>query len=177
MEFTLIYITSQILTIGMYGLLALSYYLKSRSKILIANFLGSILIAVALLLLEAYTGAAMALIAIIRNFIFLIDEKKNGKVDKIKSKDVLILVVILLMIVLAAIPTFTSTLSLLPVLATSIFTFSIWQKKKIVYKVLGVPVSILWIVYSIYIATLFGIILEVIVLLFIISSLIQRKSK
>jgi len=65
MALTPIYIASQVLTIAMYATLATSYYLKDRTKILLINFLGCILIGGAYLLLSAYTGAVMALIAII----------------------------------------------------------------------------------------------------------------
>jgi hypothetical protein len=37
----------------------------------------------------------------------------------------------------------------------------IWQKKTSVYKVLGIPVGIIWVIYNIYIASIFGIILEI----------------
>ena len=40
MELTINYILSQIFTIIMYGLLALTYYAKDRKKVLIINFLS-----------------------------------------------------------------------------------------------------------------------------------------
>ena len=177
MELTPIYITSQVLTIAMYATLAISYYLKDRTKILLINFLGCVLIGSAYLLLSAYTGAVMALIAIIRNIIFLIDEKKNGKSEKITKKDTVILVIILLLITIATIPTYNGFLSLLSVFATSLYSISIWQKKTIIYKILGIPICLLWLAYNLYVLSLFGIILESIILLFALSGFILEKKR
>jgi len=177
MELTAAYIASQILTIAMYVTLAISYYMKDRTKILLINFLGCLLIGLAYLLLSAYTGAVMALISVIRNIIFLIDEKKNGKSEKIVKKDIYILIFIYLIIVIVTIPTYNSLLSLLSVFATSLFTFSVWQKKTIIYKALGIPISSLWIAYNIYVLSLFGFVLESIILIFALSGFIIEKKK
>ena len=71
MELTLTYIMSQVFTIIMYLLLAISYYAKDRKKILILSFLSLVANALAYVLLEAYTGLAMCIVAFVRNIIFL----------------------------------------------------------------------------------------------------------
>ena len=86
MEWSLTYISSQILTLAMYVTLVITYYLKDRKKILFVNFLGLIFLGIAYIFLSAYTGLAMVIIAMVRNIIFLIDEKKNGKSNKITKK-------------------------------------------------------------------------------------------
>ena len=177
MELTPIYIASQVLTIAMYVTLAITYYLKDRKTILIINFLGCVLIGSAYLLLSAYTGALMALIAIIRNVIFLIDEKKNGKSEKITKKETAILAFIFLLIIAVTIPSYNGFLSLLSVFATSLYSISVWQKKTITYKILGIPIGILWIFYNIYVMSLFGIILESVILLFAITGFAMEYKK
>ena len=79
MEWTLTYILSQIFTIVMYILLASTYYLKDRKKVLIVSFLSTISVGIAYILLKAWTGFAMCIVATIRNIIFIIDEKKEWK--------------------------------------------------------------------------------------------------
>ena len=74
MELTLTYVMSQVFTIIMYLLLVISYYAKERKNILILGFLSLIANAIAYVLLEAYTGLAMCIVAVIRNIIFIIDE-------------------------------------------------------------------------------------------------------
>jgi len=178
MEFTPIYIASQVLTVAMYITLAITYYLKDRKAILLVNFLGCIFIASAYLLLSAYTGMAMALIAITRNIIFLIDEKKNGKSETINKKDIVILLSLYLIIIIVTIPFYNGFLSLLSVFATFVFTFAVWQKKIIVYKFLGMPISLLWLSYNIFILSLFGIVLESIIVIFAaIGFILEWKRK
>ena len=46
-----------------------------------------------------------------------------------------------------------------------LYTYSVWQKKTSIYKLLGIPVGILWILYNIYVQSIFGIILESLLLI------------
>lgn len=160
MHITTTYIVSQIFVIITYIFLASTYYAKDRKKILIINFLSLISNLIAYILLNAYTGLAMCIVAIIRNIIFIFDEKKNGKSEYIKKKDILILIVLYVISIISAIFTYNGFLSLLSVFATMLYTFSVWQKKPKIYKILGIPIGILWISYNIYIKSIFGIILE-----------------
>lgn len=81
MEITVTYVFSQIFTILMYILLAISYYAKNRKSVLILGFLSVIANGIAYILLKAYTGLAMCIVALIRNMIFLFDERKNINKD------------------------------------------------------------------------------------------------
>lgn len=170
------YILSQVFTIINYALVGLTYYAKDRKKILIISFLAVNTNAIAYILLHAWTGVAMCIVVQIRNIIFLIDEKKNGKRETISRKDVVILVILYFITIISTVFTYEGFLSLLSVFATSIYTFSVWQKKTNIYKLLGIPVGILWILYNIYVKSIFGIILESILLICSISGyLLERK--
>ena len=159
MELTVNYVLSQVFTILMYVLLGLTYYAKDRKKVLILSFISVIANGIAYVFLSAWSGLAMCILALIRNIIFLVDEKKNGKRDKINKFDIIVLSII------SAIITYEGFLSLLSVFATMLYTVSVWQKKTNIYKLLGIPVGILWILYNIYIMSIFGIILESILLI------------
>ena len=165
MELTIKYILSQIFTIAMYGLLVLSYQSKKRNNILILSLLSQVTCGIAYILLDAYTGLAMCIIAFIRDIIFMIDENKNGKRDEITKKDIVFLIVFYLLIIISTIFTYQGLYSLLSVIATIIFTYSVWQKKTKVYKFLGIPIGILWILYNLYVKSLFGVILESLLLI------------
>ena len=177
MELTLSYILSQIFVIVGYIFLAVSYHSKDRTRILMLNFGTLVMIGISYFFLSAYTGLAMIIIALTRNLIFLYDEKKYGKTEAITKRDIAILVAIYVAIIIATYLTYTSILSLSSVLATVIFTYSVWQKKTSVYKGLGIPVVMIWIIYNVYIMSLFGIILETTLLLFVISGLILELRK
>ncbi len=83
MDLNVAYILSQVFTIITYALLALTYYAKDRKKVLILSFLSLTANGIAYIFLSAWTGFAMCIVALIRNIIFLIDEKKNGKRERI----------------------------------------------------------------------------------------------
>ena len=105
------------------------------------------------------------IVALIRNIIFIIDEKKNGKRDKINKTDISILIGLYVILGGFAILTYDGFLSLLSVFATMLYTYSVWQKKTIIYKFLGIPIGVLWVSYNIYVKSIFGVILEGILLI------------
>ncbi len=165
MELTISYILSQVFTIIMYVLLAITYYAKDRKKILILSFLSLVANGVAYFLLSAWSGLAMCIVALIRNIIFLLDERKNGKREQINKLDIVILIILYAIAIVSAVFTYDGPLSLLSVIATMLYTFSVWQKKTNIYKLLGIPIGILWILYNIYVMSIFGIILESVLLI------------
>lgn len=165
MEITTTYIVSQVFAILMYALLASTYYLKNRKTVLIINVLSMIAQAISFICLKAYTGLAMDVVAIIRNIVFVIDEKKNGKREQNTKKDIIILIALYIITILLSIFTYSGLPSLFSVFGTFLYTYSVWQKNTNTYKLLGIPTSMSWIAYNIYIKSIFGGILESIVLL------------
>ena len=177
MEWTTTYILSQVFTIIMYILLALTYYAKDRKKVLYLSFLSIIANGIAYIFLSAWTGVAMCVVALIRNIIFLVDERKNGKREKINKVDIAILVILYVITIISTVFTYEGVLSLLSVFATGVYTYSVWQKKTNIYKLLGIPVGILWILYNIYIMSIFGIILETVLLICSITGYLLEMKK
>ena len=177
MELTVAYILSQVFIIINYIFLMATYQLKNRKKILIFNFGAIIATGMSYIFLSAWSGLAMVIVAIIRNIIFMIDEKKNGKSDKITKKDIIILVILYIISLISAIFTYDGFLSLMSVFATMLYTYSVWQKKTSIYKVLGIPVGIIWILYNIYIFSIFGIILESLLLISAIIGISREYKK
>lgn len=169
------YIVSQIFVVISYLLLAFTYLKNKRKTILIIGTCSLIALEISYFLLSAYTGVAMVAVAIIRNMIFYFDEKKNGKSNKIHRKDVVILLILYTITLISAIYTYNGIESLFSVLETVLYTFSIWQKNPKVYKYMGIPTSLSCIIYHIYIRSIFGIILEAIVLISEIIGVILNK--
>ncbi len=164
MEIDFIYILSQVFTILMYVFMAWTYFLKDKRKIVIVSALSLVANIIAYVLLGAWTGLAMCVVAMLRNLYILWEEKHNGKRETNTKRDYIFLAVVYLGIVLATIPTYEGFLSLLSVFATSVYTYSIWQKSTKVYKFCGIPVGILWIAYNAYVKSIFGVVLEAILL-------------
>ncbi len=184
MELSVTYVASQVFTIIMYALLAITYYVKNRKAILILNLISLIANGLAYVLLNAYSGLAMCIIALVRNIVFLVDEKRNGKTDEIYKKDVIILILVYIACIISvyiacgicAAFTFEGFLSLFSIFATMVYTYSVWQKKTKVYKFLGIPVGILWVAYNFYVKSIFGVILEGILLICSVTGyMLERK--
>ena len=177
MELTTEYILSQVFTIMMYISLAITYYLKDRKKILILNFLGLMCNSVTYVLLGAWSGLAMTVVALIRNIIFIVDENKNGKRTTINRLDLIILTTLFSISVIFGILTYEGFFSLFSVFATMLYTYSVWQKNTKIYKLLGIPTGILWICYNIYIMSIFGIMLESVLLICSITGYVLERKK
>ena len=170
------YILSQVFIIISYILLAFTYQTKKRTSILIFNFGSLIMTGLSYIFLSAYSGLAMVGVAIIRNIIFMIDEKKNGKSNKNSTKDYVILAILYIISIVFAIITYNGILSMMSVAATMLYTFSVWQKNTKVYKLLGMPIEAIWIIYNVYIFSIFGIILESVLAVSTVVGYIREKN-
>ena len=155
------YILSQIFTVIMYTLIALSYLAKDRKKIVAISTASIVFNALAYIFLSAWTGLAMCVIAFLRNLYSIWSESKHKASEKITKRDIAVLIITYLAIIIVTILTFDGFWSLMSVFGTMAYTYSIWQKKPIVYKFFGIPVGLLWITYNYYVGSFFGVILEV----------------
>ena len=76
------------------------------------------------------------------------------------KKNNIILYTLYLITILSGIFTYNSIFSIFPVIATILYTYSIWQSNTRTYKLLGVITGILCTIYNIYIKSIFGIVAE-----------------
>jgi len=158
------YVLSQICAVVMYLFLCMSYFYKSRNKILISNIIAHVFQAISLQLLGGMTGMAMAIFLIFRDSFFAIDEK-NRNLEKISKRDNVILAIFISIILVLTVFTYDGLVSLLSVLATITSTFAIWQKSTRIYKMLGMPISSAWLIYNISLRSIFAIVLEAVLLI------------
>ena len=167
------YIVSQILTVVIYILFCLSYIERSRKQILITNIGSHILQGIAFYLLGGFAGLGMNVFYMFRDVFLLIDIKHHND-KKITKRDYIILLVFLAMIVILAIISYESILGLFSVFATVASTIAIWQKNTQVYRFLGTVCSIFWLGYHIYLGSIFGIVLESILLVVTLIGFIRE---
>lgn len=159
------YIISQVFTVLMYAVLFASYLAKKRPSILLMSLIAVVLNALAYIFLGAWTGLAMCAIMFARSLYSILDEKIHKNSDKITRRDIIALIIICVAAIAVTIPTYDGILSLMSVFGALLYTFSVWQKNPIVYKFFGIPVGVLWIIYNAYVRSLFGVILESVLLL------------
>lgn len=158
--FTATYICSQIFIVIDYIFLVITYQLRNRKKILLLNIGAQIFTGLSYFCLNAYSAVAMAIIAIIRDIIFILTTNKKNKTIENISFSVIVIAMIIFGII-----TYETPWSILPVIATILYTFSIYQKNIKHFKLLGMIVSLCWILYNSYLISMFGIILETILLI------------
>ena len=165
MELTITYISSQIVSMIAYMFAGTTYHAKNRKTILVLNFCAQIGFAITYILLRAWSGVAVSLLGTIRNIIFMVDESKNGKRKRMGKTDIWILAIMYTMSIILAILTYEEIYSLLPVLATMIYTYAVCQKNIKIYKILGIPIQILWVLYALSLMSVVAIIIESIMLI------------
>ncbi|MDR0591348.1 MAG: YgjV family protein [Candidatus Nomurabacteria bacterium] len=153
MDWNITYIISQIVTVIFYGLFAYSYLLKTQKSILVVGGVAVFLNAIAFILLGGWSGVATCVVALIANLV-------KYKWPKFGTSLPMLALTFSAIALLAAF-TYDGFLSLMSVFATSLYRYSIWQKKPAVYKLCGLPVGTLWTIYNLYIGSIFGIILEI----------------
>ena len=158
-NWTLEYTLSQILIVVAYILICSTYFLKNRKSILITDILAYIFQAISLFLLNGLTGVAMNFVCLLRNIFFVIDDK-DRKSNTLNKRDYIILFIFIILIVTLTSFTYNGLGSLLSVIATIMSTIAVWQKNTRYYKLIGIPISMAWLGYYIFLKSIFAIVLE-----------------
>lgn len=163
------YIISQVFVIIAMLSLGISYLCKDKKKIMILCIIYSIMYGGQYLLLGAITGFAMNIVSIIRNIWFYINAKSN------KKNNIWVLIVLCILAITFGIITYDNIFSIIPILATILFTYSVWQDNTKTYRWLSLPISALWLSYNIIFKSTFGIIAELVLLSFEIVGIVKNK--
>lgn len=150
---TLSYILSQLFAIIYYIIFCITYYMKNKKNILVLGVVSIFIHSISYALLGGWSAVAMGIVAVLRNIIFIFEEKKEKKSNGI-------LYTLFFITTFSGILTYHSIFSILPIIATLLYTYSIWQSNTKIYKLLGIITGILFVIYNIYIKSIFGIIAE-----------------
>ena len=169
------FIFSQISIVIAYIFIGATYALKRKNMIVLFNYLYLLFSSVSFLLLSSYIGIAMNFVAVIRNI--LLDIRNRNNAQNNVFIDYLIIIFITAISVILSLLTYDSFYSLFSMFSTVLYSYSLWQKSIPLYKILGIPASILFIVYNVFIPSPFGIICESTLLIFIIIENIKFFTK
>ena len=167
------YIISQIITVLMFIFLGVSFYFKDRKKILLANIFAQICQIVSTLLLKGFTGALMSIIMLLSYNTMYADYMFNRKENKIRN--VMILLIYFILIIFVTSLSFNGYASIIAALATIILLFGLWQRNLKIYKICGIIGSILWLIYYNYLKSIFGVVLEIILIISTLISYMKNK--
>ncbi|NCB52703.1 MAG: YgjV family protein [Clostridia bacterium] len=142
--------------LGLVGLLfgILAFQNNKHKNIVLLKLLNEFFFAVQYILLGAYTGAVMNLISCVRNYIYC----KSVEAGKPTIKWVVLFSVI---IAAAGIMTWSSALSLVPILAKLLTTVAYGMKDTKKVRFLTLPSSLCWLFYNALYHSAGGVINEV----------------
>ena len=158
---------------GAFGIAAnvIIYQQKNGKKLLLWKLLSDILWMAQYLSLSAFSGAAIAAIGIIRESVFLNQNKKWAQ-----SKGWLLL--FLALSIASAVFTWKSVFSILPAFASVLSVFSFWKNKPALARNLAFPISASMLTYDVFCGSYLGIANEIFTLVSaFIGVLRNRKVK
>ncbi|MDR1361538.1 MAG: YgjV family protein [Rickettsiales bacterium] len=167
------YITSQVFVSLAYLLLAFSYFIHTRPRLLGTAITSNLFMGIGFLLLNAWVGLGMCVVAICRDIVSEIIwyKRKPADKEKITRSDFWLLGLWVSLFSAITFLTMDGFPTLFAYFATMCFTISIWQKNGLIYRLLGVPVGVFWIIYNIVVSSFMGLILESGLLIFVIAGL------
>lgn len=167
---TLLNVFAQILGVcGMYMLFTL-YQQKSRKKLLVRKLYADVLWGLHYICLGAAAGAIPNIIGIFRETIFMHSDKKW-------AKSFIWPVVFIIAGWAAAIFSWKSALSLLPMCASTVVTVSLWIKSPKLTRLMTVPVCAAFIIYDFFVGSYAGILNETISLVSIMTAMLKNDFK
>ena len=144
----------------------LSYQMKTQKGIVLIQIVSCTFFAVHFLMLKAYTGALLNLIAAVRSVVFANKDKKWGK-----SNWWIVLFSVISVVAIAF--TWEGYLSLLP-MAGMVLTSIAWGiEKASLVRLISFPSSPLWIIYNLKSRSTAGVLTEVFVMISIITAMIR----
>lgn len=149
---------------GMLGIgsTVLIYQQKTRKGLVLSKLLSDVIWFLYYFSLSAYSGAAIAVIGMIRELVFVNKEKKW-------AKHPLWLVFFLALSFGCAVFTWKNAFSLLPCIASAVSVISFWIGKPKLSRILSYPISACMLTYDVACAAVLGIVNEVFT---VISSII-----
>lgn len=152
------YIISQILVVIGMGLMAVSYQTKNKTLLLLFSSLSALLYGAHYFLIGAMSAVAMNVVALIRGFVINYFDKKG------KSNSIWLIGSFILFFIVAGAVTMTRWFDILAIMASTIYTASLYGVNIKVYRWMSIGVSACWLSFSILSKTVFGAITETILL-------------
>ena len=170
-----VYIASQILVIFAYTCSMFMYFMKNRTLMLAILLGANGLRSISFLMLAAWVGAVVTAIALARTATDYVINSRRSPSDRKRIFPIDWCFLVFWFIAFTTVTIFTydnHPISLLPLISTLAFTVAIWQKNVLAFKIAAVPCSAAWILYNVYVESMFGVIMESALCLVIIAALI-----
>ena len=163
----MIFIIAQIIGFIAFFVSLIAYHKKKKEKILGSMIISNSLNLIHYVLLDALSGGATKVLAILRDITIISKEK-----HKFLSSN-LILVLFIIMYIVIGIIFYSSFWSILPILSAIIYTIPLWNGNELTVKKSAYLSRIFWLIYNIIVLSISGIVADTV---FIISTFIAYKN-
>ena len=164
-------IAAQIFGLGAMVSLFLIYQQKSRKKLIFCKLCADVFWSLHYLCLGAYGGIVPNSVGILREIVFMQRDKKKWA-DKVYIP----IFFILLNWSIGAL-TFKQPINIIPIVASTFVTVSLWLRRPKLTKIISIPVSVAFLIYDIFVGSYIGVINESIAITSIIINFIKERNK
>lgn len=138
-----LYIVAQVIGVLAVAVSCVIFLGRKRQHILLAKFTADVLWFVHYFLIGAYSGAALNVLAIGRESVFMNKEKKW-------ASHKFWLVLFLCLTIGSCLLTWEGPISLLPMIGSCSAVVSFWCTKPIHIRLMAIPAQVLWLIYGIF---------------------------
>ncbi len=160
---------AQLFGIGAMVFLFLIYQQRSRKGMLLTKLSADICWVMHYLLLGAFAGLIPNAVGVFRELVFI-----NRK-DKKWASSVIWPIIFVIVNWTLGILSFGSWYDILPILASSFVTFSLWLDDPRLTKIITVPICIAFLTYDVFVGSYIGIVNELLSIISIVSFFIKNK--
>jgi uncharacterized membrane protein YoaK (UPF0700 family) len=148
------FIIAQIIGLVILLITVVGIQYKTKEKILLSQIIANTLVAIQYFLLDAITGGVIAIINILRTIAFYYYKRKN------KKPSVVLLSIIIIIAITAGVLTWQNIYSTIPIIATIIFAFGLWQDNTKKLRICAVSANTIWTIYNISVMAYTGALYE-----------------
>ena len=148
----IVYLISQIVGFVAFVISLIAYHRKKKEKIFKTMMLANLLDITHYLLLGAYSGCLTKVIALVRNEIIILKEKK----EKLNNK--IVLTALFIIYLISGLITYENIYSVLPMLAAMTYLYFVWNGDELKVKKIAFFGYFLWLIYNICVFSIAGII-------------------
>ena len=144
------FIIAQICGLIAFVIVVLSVHFKSKESIVMCVILANLIMSVEYFLLNAITGAVVAILCTVRCIVFYVYKKKNLKPSLIT------LIIFEIVTIVTGIISWQNIWSLLPIFAALIYTYGLWQDNVTVIRITTGIVGLNWTIYDLVVKAFVG---------------------
>ena len=122
--------------------LVVSVQCNKKSSILVFQIFANLFYGLQYLTLGAFSAGAMSIVSLLRCLVFYYYDSKKSIVP------IWMFLILASTVVAPIFFTYDDLLSLLPIIATLVYSYAVWQKNLSLFRKLVMSVSSLWVVYN-----------------------------